>query len=502
MKLRLFCFFSCLYIASASQQPPWADAHVMYDTAKQIVDNHRLDVSIAAADYFFVVHDGKRYALNPPGNIAAHIPGYLLYKALAKIPGAPKVLLDSLTSHIPSGLIMAGMCVLFFALLRREGTSERFALILTMIVGAGTICIVYARVPYSEALQTLLLLWLVERALALGDDPTAARGVWAGLCAGLLVETKVVNLFAVIVALAYVAVRQRRAGRRLVVALAAAAVPFGVLSFLLLGFNHLRTGSWFDFGYRQAAGVPVFAGDFYDAVYAFFFSTGKSMFLYSPALLLGVAGLPAYVRRDPGRAILVIGVFLSVFLPHCKFHDWHGGWSWGPRYLAPITPLVLLPAGPWLEGALARGRARVRRLAFAALAAVTFVVQLLGVVFWWGFHMRLALGAQNRAVPDLPAFFQVVFIPQYSPIVGHAWMLWHKIFGPRDTLPETPWQRLASTPADVVNWYKAANPDWWFTLWVRDPLARTWGVIILAILAAVMAWAGVGLWRRWRRRAA
>ena len=31
------------------------------------------------------------------------------------------------------------------------------------------------------------------------------------------------------------------------------------------------------------------------------------------------------------------------------WHDWHAGWSWGPRFLAPFLPFWLLPAAFWLQ---------------------------------------------------------------------------------------------------------------------------------------------------------
>src|SRR6476659_8227048 len=38
MKLKLFVFFFCVFLALTSREPPWADAHVTYDTAQALVD--------------------------------------------------------------------------------------------------------------------------------------------------------------------------------------------------------------------------------------------------------------------------------------------------------------------------------------------------------------------------------------------------------------------------------------------------------------------------------
>src|SRR5438093_11943406 len=79
MRLRLFVALAATYLLFASREPPWADAHVMYDTAKAVIDSGRLDIELPAPPYFFVLRDGKKYALNAPGNIVALIPSYLLY---------------------------------------------------------------------------------------------------------------------------------------------------------------------------------------------------------------------------------------------------------------------------------------------------------------------------------------------------------------------------------------------------------------------------------------
>src|SRR3954466_12957682 len=100
MKLRLFCFLTCLYLLIGSREPPWADARVMYETAVSLVDHRTLQLEIDAPPFFFAVHDGKKYGLYPMGNTFAMVPCRLLYHALAKIPKAPLGLLAILTSHL------------------------------------------------------------------------------------------------------------------------------------------------------------------------------------------------------------------------------------------------------------------------------------------------------------------------------------------------------------------------------------------------------------------
>ena len=63
-----------------------------------------------------------------------------------------------------------------------------------MILAFSTFIFIYARSPYSEALQTLVLMWLVERTLAMGERPTTAGIGWLAVAAGVLVNSKLVNV--------------------------------------------------------------------------------------------------------------------------------------------------------------------------------------------------------------------------------------------------------------------------------------------------------------------
>ena len=113
-------------------------------------------------------------------------------------------------------------------------------------------------------------------------------------------------------------------------------------------------------------------------------------------------------------------------LMNAKFRYWHADYCWGPRLLVPIVPSLLLPAAPWLEGALARGRATLRVLGLGALLGAGLFVQVLGSSFYWDHYIRIAIavkdqtGAAGWFTEDL---HHVHFIPQFSPLVGHAWML-------------------------------------------------------------------------------
>src|SRR4051812_32755124 len=192
---RVFLFLFCAFMLLTSREPPWADAHVVYDTTENFVDNASLDVRLESGPPWFYVHRaGKKYGVFPLGNVIAMVPSYVAYKLLAKIPQLPDKPTFALAAHVAPSLMMAAACALFFLVARRRGLTRGWATGATMILAFSTLIFVYARSPYSEALQTLVLMWLVERTLAMGERPTTAGIGWLAVAAGVLVNSKLVNV--------------------------------------------------------------------------------------------------------------------------------------------------------------------------------------------------------------------------------------------------------------------------------------------------------------------
>jgi len=105
-------------------------------------------------------------------------------------------------------------------------------------------------------------------------------------------------------------------------------------------------------------------------------SPSRGLLVFSPLLALGLAGAVAAARRAspaPLRA-LAAGV-LAVTLVEARWFDWWGGWSYGPRRLSDLAPLLAVLAAPLMAWALS---ARWRRAAVAGLLGWAVALQALG----------------------------------------------------------------------------------------------------------------------------
>ena len=143
---------------------------------------------------------------------------------------------------------------------------------------------------------------------------------------------------------------------------------------LMFVYNDIRFGSWFDDGkLRLAAGRGYhFFGSPLAGLLTLLVSPGKSIFLYSPPIVLAIAGARGLWRRRPGLmiAVSVSTVILVSFLSCIKFAS--GDWCWGPRYLTALLPLWAL-AFPFIP------QFKARRSVLIAVIAAGVVVQVLGL---------------------------------------------------------------------------------------------------------------------------
>lgn len=188
------------------------------------------------------------------------------------------------------------------------------------------------------------------------------------------------------------------------------------------GLNLLRYGELTETGYWSF--VPAYV-PLYEGVYGVLLSSGKSLFLYSPLLILAGYGIRPWLRRIGPVALfpaVLLGLFLGLYgvLP-----TWHGDGAWGPRYFSPLTgPLAVLAAGFLAPGAPG-GRRRER--AWIALVALGAAVQVIGVTTSTAGYFGLlidnnVLGPFNGSTGHA-AWRPLLFDPRLSPVPGRAHLL-------------------------------------------------------------------------------
>jgi hypothetical protein len=140
------------------------------------------------------------------------------------------------------------------------------------------------------------------------------------------------------------------------------------------------------------------------------------LLVYSPALLLVPWGVRALVNGNhPQRGLLIgwFGACAATLALFAKWHDWPGGWCYGPRFLCETMPLGCLLFGYAYAALLVRCQ---RGLA-VALVAVSVSIHMVGVfghaaeTDWCFRHARADHGCCLFEIYDTQ-------IQTYSKIVG------------------------------------------------------------------------------------
>lgn len=390
--------------------------------------------------------EGASNTFGPDGNLYSKkgpATSVLLLPMLALARNIPGVGLFH-AALLVSALVTAGTAWAVWACAGRLGFAPGPSLAAGLAYGAGTMAWPYARYLYSEPVAglflALALLLLLPRA-------TGPRCLSAGLALGAAVAARYANLALAPLWLAYVwwvsragyrvtadacrvagdgrasagvshspfnwsppSGRERVISRHLTLPTLFTAGVCVVLA-LLGAYNVWRFGGPLDTGYapEERFSTPLWQG-----VAGMLVSPGRSLFVYSPLLLLALYGQRWLWRRRPAEAALGVGLLAAHLALYGAWYQWWGGLTWGPRFLLPALPIVSLGFAPVAER-LGKGR----RLAAAAvaLAALGLMVNLLGV----------ATSFTEAPSPD-DSLSPVVWNAARSPLLGHLALLHRAAF--------------------------------------------------------------------------
>ena len=274
----------------------------------------------------------------------------------------------------------------------------------------------YAHALAAFAASLFLWWWLTRRPFTHARD----WAVW-GAAGGLLVAIDHFAVPLLLVALvewareawprrregAVALARAARHGLAFAVAAALAALPEMVIKTILHG-SPLRSGRLTRFFWGEPR------------LWETGFSTQHGAFLWTPLLLLAVAGLVVLGWRDRAVGLTLLGAgAASYYLVSC-YELWHGSSSFGNRFLVTLTPVFVIGLAALLALVLDAlpGRAPRARWALVAAPLTLLAVWNAGLMFQWGTGMLPrqgpvdpVLAARNQAeVPGRIASFALRYL--------------------------------------------------------------------------------------------
>jgi hypothetical protein len=434
-----------IYFITASGHFYSTDHIAVYQAAQSIVQDG--DLSISPITNAVQGRGGEYYSQYGVGQVLASLPLYLLGDAVVHAfgpssgvaayfggdqlgfwGGTVQIYFVSLLNQLVAPLLS----VILFSFCLRLGYSTRASLATALAYGLGTLVWAGAHEYFQHVLEALGLFGCFYILFSRRDSLSPLSAALAGLVLGVGLLTRINTVLIVpllglyllwtrLQALGYVErdatpldlrrllpagiAYARGLSRRELQLLAAFALPLGLCVLAVMAANAIQFGnpeesqsSAVSYGFRLSTLPTGLIGNL--------LSPGRSVFLYSPPVLLGVVYLRRFYRMFPAEGLFIGAVALVYLVFFSTFRGWDAGLSWGPRYLEAALPFLMLPVAMAL-------RQRSTALIFCALVALGAVVQFLGVVINVSYASYDALAKGYS--PDT-AF---IFVPSLSPIPTH-----------------------------------------------------------------------------------
>ena len=471
----MFCFFALVFLASSGGHTDTWDGKNYYAVSENFAQSGSLelrrdlasaeaiefDVDFAIAIMYEIQNPGEAVCLagwnletkacNPHEQQEDWADPYLpeaIYTAtppLLPVLAAPLHAAEraagmpgQLVPFFANPLILAATAAVLFQFSYLIFSSRAKAFVLALAFGVCSFAWPYGDTFFAQPIAGLLLVLAAYLAWA-----SSARGglVLPALAGAAAVGTVFGHTASVIFVPGLVAffVMSNRGWKKI----AAFFSGLAAVAVILLWANHARFGGALDFGYGYHSGLETHA--YADGLLGLVFSPGFGLLANMPLLALAPVG--AFLLWKKHRALaLLVGYAFAVSLVYfgtLQSPTWHGFGGWGPRYLVPIVPLMVLPLGFFLD----RAAGRLARASFAALAFAGFVVNLAGALVWYQLGYAYGLGGLRAA--GVPPEQQVEFfqwVPRYAPAVLHL-----------EALATGYWESVKTAPG--LAYWPACVPD-------------------------------------------
>ncbi|MBI3780081.1 MAG: glycosyltransferase family 39 protein [candidate division NC10 bacterium] len=317
---------------------------------------------------YLIQSGGHLVSAYPPGPAILALPFFLL-PVLGGVPPDFRLLTD--VEKLAAAVITALSVALIFQIIRMlEGLKA--ALILSLIYAFATSSFsISSQALWQHGPSQLLLaasLYFLVRGL---EKPGWVA--FSGFTLGWAVLCRPTDLFIAIPLALYVLCEHRDQAVRFILLVLPSIIVMAIYNFRYFG-SISRID--YDMGFFSGNG---WATPFWEELSGILISPSRGLFIYSPIFLFAPLGIFLAWRRmePPLLKYLSVAVVLVVTV-YSKWIMWWGGWTFGPRLLADITPLLtllLIPAFRRIEQHL------TIRNGFYVLAGISIAIHRLGAFF-------------------------------------------------------------------------------------------------------------------------
>lgn len=441
---------------------PFETSHprAAYATLVSLAEDGTTELNKTLADFAAPdvgYYEGRFYSFFPPGVAALGLPFYFIGQSF-----------NLSLAFAYASISLMGLAALFFVFL-----IARQVFLLPLWAALGTVLITAFTVPfwnhaltfYQHVPTVALITFAFYAAWRYKQRGSAswlwAVGVWTAYGVSTFFDYVNIVLFLPIIAyLLYSAFSIQSHERGLRIAIRSSVVITSLALVLLAGAHMFYNVQQFDnfkrfsnalalyertnyqelqssdtraIAERKEQAISIFKEErIINGIRVLFFSFDKGLFVFAPVFLFSVCGIWTMRKRMNAEFVILLGIVAGTLLLYASFGDPWGGWSYGPRYLAPITWILALWCGAWLAGTSFRFlRASLVSIAFLFSAGAALLgilvrqvippkieAEPLGLTWqYWEQFTRLASNSGNGSLAYNVAFRETI------PLLGYFLIL-------------------------------------------------------------------------------
>jgi hypothetical protein len=386
VSILVFLFLFSIYAFTMSGRIRFGDEGERYLTAQSLVEQRDWSIRIQPDLHRKIGVDGRNYSSYELGSVLPLVPFYTLGVAVSGLfPSSDSNWVKMLFAGLLNPVITALTAVVLYKFCRALDCSPKISFFVATLYGLATIAWPYSKAFEREPIVGFCLLLAVYAVHSFRRD---GKTMWfwiASWSLGFLIFAKIANviLFPLFVAyLALVPRTDKRDPTKTLLSLFFFSMPIALFIGFQGMFNQIRFGSFTDIGLSGTWGSPLSyfrLSNLGIGLGGTLFSHAKSIFLYSPPSLAFLPGWIILSKQRRSEALFVGAIVVTSILFNALNVNWEQPSWWGPKYLVPLFPLVLLSIGLLLTYTRA-----LSRLFWSCLALLVGLaglgVQLVGIL--------------------------------------------------------------------------------------------------------------------------
>lgn len=298
--------------------------------------------------------DGKKYLYNHFGWAILLLPLTALGTFLADFFSYKTV--SMFIASTTNCFITALTVVVLYLFSRKLKYSPRLSTALSLIYGLSTMAFSYATNSFCEPANTLMILLSLFWLYSFCQNRSYPLLVLSGLAMGYACFIRIWDLFLMPGLFLYMAVYHlKEEGSFKPFKLLSIFVLFflPVLFMILLNESYFYTTSGSSYfwgeGSRNMRGENALnwfkpASILPTGLYGLLLSTGKGILFYNPVMVLSFLNFKNFYLKHRLEAVVFAYIFAAhlIFIGSLAQNVWSGDLAWGPRYLLPVIPFLIL----------------------------------------------------------------------------------------------------------------------------------------------------------------